>query len=244
MSDSIDINGKKLLPIKEAASTVDYSRDYITRLARERKIVATQIGRRWYVDVNSLKSYQEVSQLEQEIKKQQLSDERKRELVIKSKREEKRAVLHKRVSRRVPAIVMMVFVVALGIGAGAVLESHSRTTFVKLSQTANIKTGALVKLLDGDAQQFARQDFFSASKTIVPDFQPNVTTRDISADEGILLLPNIPQSSGEIQGYFSDPVTVVTDEDGNRNIVRVDEEGNQIGESIPYVIVPVNSNSP
>jgi hypothetical protein len=143
MSASIDINGKKLLPIKEAISKVDYSRDYLTRLAREKKIVATQIGRMWYVDVDSVKNYHAVAQAEQEIKKRQLSDERKRELAFKEVKAKKQRRAKNRVRRQTPAIVGMCLVVALGVGLGIVLETQLRTSSASLAQLANVKTFAL-----------------------------------------------------------------------------------------------------
>ena len=79
MSTTLEINGRELYPIKEAAALVSYSRDYITRLAREQKVVATHLGRKWYVDIDSLKSYAESASLEQELRKQRLSEERKLE---------------------------------------------------------------------------------------------------------------------------------------------------------------------
>ena len=44
MATSIKINGVTLMPIKDAASSISYSRDYVARLAREGKIVAELAG--------------------------------------------------------------------------------------------------------------------------------------------------------------------------------------------------------
>ena len=44
MSTSFEINNIALVPIKDAAKSVAYSRDYVARLAREKKIVASQIA--------------------------------------------------------------------------------------------------------------------------------------------------------------------------------------------------------
>ncbi|KXJ99765.1 MAG: hypothetical protein UZ19_OD1000263 [Parcubacteria bacterium OLB19] len=57
MSTQIEINGAQLIPLKEAAKRIAYSRDYLAKLAREQKIVATQIGRQWFVDMYSLQTF-------------------------------------------------------------------------------------------------------------------------------------------------------------------------------------------
>ena len=54
MSVTFEIDGKKLQSIKSAAKLTSYSRDYITRLAREQKIVASFIERKWFIDIESL----------------------------------------------------------------------------------------------------------------------------------------------------------------------------------------------
>lgn len=242
MTASIDINGKKLLSIKEAVSKVDYSRDYITRLARERKIVATQIGRMWYVDVDSIKNYHAVAQTEQEIKKRQLSDERKKELEFKEVKKKKQQRAKSRVSRKTPALVSMSLIVALGVGVGVFLESQSRSGFTNFTQLANVKTVALEE--DKDAVVEVSDYVESSRQEVVPEFSPNVTHKDLSATEGLLLLPVNASGTTETKDYFSDPVTVLKDKDGNTAVRRLDSEGNPIGEEVPFVIVPVNSSSP
>lgn len=77
MTEEVVINHKTYYTIRHAADAVLYSTDYITRLARERKIKAVRLGRRWYVEVDSLKTYAEVQQQEQEIRSKQLRAQRK-----------------------------------------------------------------------------------------------------------------------------------------------------------------------
>ncbi len=244
MASNIDINGKKLLPIKDAISLVDYSRDYITRLARERKIVATQIGRKWYVDIESLKNYYESSQAEQEIKKRQLSDQRKKDLAIKDLKEEKRKQARKRLKRKTPALAVLSAIIALGFGMGVWLEPQAQVGFNDLSQLANVNIGTSESDEDVITVSKVRDLQDSSDKLVIPDFSSNFSHRKLSADEGLLLMPITSKDKVAIEEYFSDPVTVVTDEDGNSGVVRVDEGGNPIGEPIPFVNVPISSSSP
>lgn len=244
MSASIDINGKKLLSIKEVISKVDYSRDYVTRLARERKIVATQIGRKWYIDIESLKNYQQVVQAEQEIKKRQLSDERKRDLAIKEIKEAKRKVARNRVRRKLPAVALLCFIVGFGSVMGVFLESQTRANFSGITQLANIKTYALD---NQKANVIDINDYVSGEKGIdfvSPDFTPTVIQKDLSSTEGLLLLPQNASGTVPAEGYFSDPVRLLVDKDGTRSVQRVDAEGQPVGKDIPFVVVPVNTNSP
>lgn len=67
------------------ASDSSYSADYITRLARERKVQALRIGRRWFVDPVSVSSYVEVQQYEQQVRQKHLRQERLREQQFQAK---------------------------------------------------------------------------------------------------------------------------------------------------------------
>lgn len=79
MTNEIIINDKPFVSIRDAATVVTYAPDYITRLAREHKITAVQLKRRWYVHVDSLLSYIEVQDYEQSIRKKHLRRERQQE---------------------------------------------------------------------------------------------------------------------------------------------------------------------
>ena len=245
MSAAIDINGKKLLPIKEAISVVDYSRDYVTRLARERKIVATQIGRKWYIDIDSLKNYQATAQAEQEIKKRRLSDQRKKDLAIKAMKEEKRREARKKLRRKTPAMAVLAVIVATGFGIGVWLEPQAQEGFTDLGQLANVRTG-LPETTSGQltvADIKERQEL-ATEKPMVPNFTPNASQRILDAESGLLLLPYGTTSAVMVNEYFSDPITTVVDTDGNTSVVRTDAEGQPMGDEIPFLIVPVNSDSP
>ena len=126
MSEAIEIDGKELLPIREAVLQVSYSRDYVTRLAREGKIVASVIGRQWYVDLDSLKAYNEQSQIEQEIRKKQLSEERKRETEIHLASVEKKTDREDKASSfKTRALAGTAMVLTLGLLTGVSINNLS-----------------------------------------------------------------------------------------------------------------------
>jgi hypothetical protein len=79
MKDELYINGQTFCAVRVAVNHVSYSKDYITRLAREQKIRAVHIGRNWYVDIDVLKRYVEVQTLETSVRNRHLQQQRKTE---------------------------------------------------------------------------------------------------------------------------------------------------------------------
>lgn len=242
MSAALEIDGKFLHPIKEAAQLVSYSRDYITRLAREKKITATYLGRQWFVDMESLKSYVETSVLENEIRKKQLSVERKNEGQLKKAVEEQHT-LHLKKAKSLHARVVTVASLVLMFGLMTGLATNQLITFsnspqpqvantydTKLSQSemvANISSPVsddssyAVASLTNPTESFGTQEIRSLG-----DIQ-----------NGILLLPNGGQA--EIEKVLSDKVVVRELSDGTKEVVRVDATGREVGNAVPFVVVPV-----
>ncbi len=239
MTGALEINGKKLLSIKDAAKAVSYSRDHITRLARENKIVATHIGRNWYIDINSLKSYEEVSKTEQEIKQRHLSEERRRDLQVKEVLRARQQVHAQkgRTSKKI-ATAFASLALTLGLVSGVLLNY---TIGAKISGQQQIATVTTSQGLSEKPQVVPE----SSSAMFQPDFEEDSRVRTFSeADSGILLLPQFSKDDVNrvqfVRNYFSDPVEVVVGENGETFVVMVDENGNPIGEPIPFVSVPIN----
>ncbi len=119
MSTAVEINGLSLIPIREAAVRVSYSRDYVARLAREGKIVASQVGRQWFVDLTSLEKFSAEASALEEVRKQELRAERKRELIAKESLSVLDAVVAEKMKRqRFDAAVVTVAVMCLGLFTG------------------------------------------------------------------------------------------------------------------------------
>ncbi|MDO8574395.1 MAG: hypothetical protein Q7R86_02105, partial [bacterium] len=64
MDLEIDVNGKKYISVASAARLTGYNSDYIGQLCRGKLIVAVRVGRRWFVDQNSLIGYLELEKSE------------------------------------------------------------------------------------------------------------------------------------------------------------------------------------
>ncbi len=56
-SSIVTLEGKTYVSAARAAKQTSYHQDYIGQLARSGKILSKQIGKRWYVDVEALKSH-------------------------------------------------------------------------------------------------------------------------------------------------------------------------------------------
>jgi hypothetical protein len=134
MSTAVEINGVTLVPIKEAAVSVSYSRDYVARLAREGKIVASQIGRQWFVDLVSLRDFSTAASAFEEVRKEELRSERKRELMAKECLASLDSIAAQRIrSQRFDALVVTTAVVCLGIFTGLGLYTASLVPSSKLA---------------------------------------------------------------------------------------------------------------
>ncbi len=119
MSTAVEINGLSLVPIKEAALRVSYSRDYVARLAREGKIVASQIGRQWFVDITSLENFSAEASALEEVRRQELRAERKRELMAKESLSALDEIVVRRLKKqRFDAAVVTLAVACLGLFSG------------------------------------------------------------------------------------------------------------------------------
>jgi len=55
--DSIDIGGRRYISSKRAAEITGYAKDYVGQLARGEKVLATRVGRAWYVDEIAIKEH-------------------------------------------------------------------------------------------------------------------------------------------------------------------------------------------
>ncbi len=268
MSTQVEINGEIFLPIKDAARQVSYSKDYVARLAREQKIVASQIGRQWFVDIISLKNFAEASDLESSVRKQQLSRERKREQTIKQEvKEVRKSRLAKTKTIKLQAQLISVFVLGFGLLTGAGIYT---TTILFPSQTSSLaRLGGvnpdytLIKITPEEENLIPASD---VSSSLVQDqessfavAEPQATTlfttvseypifteesevRSLSMEnsEGIFLLARGGELKNEIdvENLFSDKVEVKFDE-GGHGVITYERSPNEFAE-FPFVTLPVN----
>ncbi len=247
MATSIKINGVTLMPIKDAASSISYSRDYVARLAREGKIVASQVGRQWFIDLMSLQTFSEAALENEAVRKEDLRIERKRELHAKAEfiTLEKR-VREKIVSQRISAAAVTMSALGLGLTVG--VTAYTAWLYIPaLSEPTNSFASATAPIAETEkALPIATLPHQTMQLTTVmeqPIFADETETRRLAgAEGGIFLLPKSGAVAGEkeVQALFSDPVVVEFSNDNSGVIFYENGDGRVV--EYPFVTVPVASS--
>ncbi len=246
MSSSLEIDNKKMESVSDASARFGYSRDYITKLARDEKILATRVGRQWFVDFASLEAYVQKSELEQKIRQQGLSVQRKaeREEILQSQREVSTPTPYLRQLAKQKSVLATMFLLGMAFTYSTIhflaLASEPITQVASsplIPEFKNVEEVYDVAVLNNVAT------FESAPQTV--EFsQESVRLSNLeNFDNGILLLPynNGTTSTTKPQELFSDDVKILTDAAGQTYVARVNPQ-NQVVAEIPFVLVPVNSN--
>jgi len=244
MTSSLEIDGKKMHSIKHASEHSGYSRDYVTKLAREGKIVAAQIGRNWFVDMISLEHYSTIMETEQKVRQQQLSEERKRERQLKEaveKKVQEQGQYRRRLAWQSKVVACAVLL--LGLGTGVALNS---LPVVSTEIDKQVASAPLLQEVSGkNVAAVAGAVDASGAEALNFSHEAFRLSTLSESGQGILILPNA-NASGTVDAreLFSDEVEILTDEHGVQFVARVDERG-EVVEKIPFVVVPVtNKNTP
>ena len=256
MSTTIKINGATLVPIKEAAAQISYTRDYVARLAREGKIVATQVGRQWFVDMTSLQNFSEASQAQEAARKLELRRERKRELFAKEEFLQLEERLQRRSStHRASALAMTGSVVSLGLVLGVgfytawlygVPQSLSTDVSTLLSNEV-MRPVPTTEVAFNRTLPSAEELHETMQLTTVmeqPIFIDEAEAHSLGAvGGGVMLLPaqGVPSTTRDVAALFSDPVVV--DFTGEQSgVVFFEGESGEVRE-YPFVTVPVTGSA-
>ncbi len=233
MSRTLIIDHKKMHSVKSAAGVAGYSRDHITKLARDGKIIGTQVGRNWYVDLDSLKSYAAIANLELEVKKKHTSEVRK---ATKELREQLdgaaalRSTESARLPKRTQAAVVALGFVCLVSAAGA---SELLVPYMKQAPAAAVQSDANPAPVTTThrAPSLVNTTFASDAAEVSPLVNP---------DGAIVLLP-LRDADGTVSSstVFSDEVVIEEGAKGERRVVPIDEAGNQLSEGVPFSVLSV-----
>jgi hypothetical protein len=234
-SQSVHVGNRKLLPVKEVLGLVSYSRDYITRLAREGKIVAVQIDRQWLVDPESLQNFYEHAQLEESVRSQVLSEERKREREVREFVMEGNAHFEKKVrgarqSAKLESVVLLVL---------SVCSWSLVVTFFSVNDVEKIAQMALVGVAETvDQSRDLIMSTESDQVTLVSSAMGDVAiieeTESFTVSEGIVLFP-LASGTPAVAAAFSDPIIVEHTGISSGTIRMID--GRDV--VVPFVTVPV-----
>ncbi len=245
MSTSIEINGATLVSIKEASKTVSYSRDYLTKLAREQKIIATQIGRQWFIDVSSLQAFVEDMALEQVVRKEHLRNERKQERQVKAELQ----LLNSKIKVgesgfRFHSLAVSSLVLFLGLFTGTFI--YTTADIANNLASSDIENSSLVAQVSIDEVSLpvALPQSTTFSNTVVeyPLFANEEDVRSMDLEhEGIFLLSREGEveTIEQVANLFSDQV-VVEFSDENTGLVKYKNDEGEVSE-FPFVSVPSNA---
>ncbi len=77
MAEPLIINGKKYFSSSSLSSRFGYTSDYIAKLARDEKILGTQMGRLWFVEPESLNVFLTQAKIAKEMRQEELRSQRK-----------------------------------------------------------------------------------------------------------------------------------------------------------------------
>lgn len=245
MSSSVKIGAVEFISVKDAASRSSYTRDYITRLARDEKVVATQVKRQWFIDPVSLQNFIESAKIEREIRGQLLREERRREQQAHGKNVTSEQVREHVTRAPLHAYLATASVVVCGLFLGVVIHATNPvgSMFGSTNQIAQVATTQ-----DGHDDlhtQTSLPAVETARRALVPDVSNDrvVGQRTFSGNEGVLLLPVGVASSGDtvVDELFSDEVTL-TYRSANEGVVTT-QLRDGAGTPLAFVMVPVTQAS-
>ncbi len=230
MESGIVIGNRTLVPLKVAASSVSYSRDYVARLAREGKIAAAQVNRQWYIDPVSLQNFCEHAQLEVLARSEYVRELRRNELESKDRWEsfENNKKQRQEKTFTVSVYRTLVFVVC-GLCAGFLVH-----VALPLTQSASLpaQLGFLFDINRSDVEEKPQTPAAAFWENI-----GNVYINDeaITIDNGIVLLPSGTTSEASVEELFSDPVSIINTS-SSTGVISIDEKG--VTTTMPFVRIP------
>lgn len=236
MTCSLEIDHKEMHDIRTAADVTEYSRDHVTSLARAKKIVAAQVGRQWYVDLDSLKQYAALTALEQQVKQKHLSEDRRQARELAKKIDEAKT----RSGAGAPAHQQKVTSAVVSMTALFVLVAGSLAIFgdTLLLQTNTQLASTQAVASDGEpvTPVVVMGEKTIPVNTVFSDGVVEVHSL-AAAEEAIVLLPQLESVTASV---FSDPVEIITASSGVQVLVP---KGRPVSEGVPFVKVPVNEIS-
>ena len=241
MTQSLVINGKEYVPSNVLASQCGYSHDYIGKLAREEKILGTQVGRQWFIEPGSLNTYLAQVEIEKKIRKEELrrvrkieheSHQRKTDVGGTSKDHEFLALAQ--------TAVLLICGGIVGMLGWAV--SQEQVGLAELSSAASENVALVAKAtLPSFVLEFSRDE-----KHISAALEGSTTVREDV--EIFTTLPQFPPRSEQedtalvesVAAEFSDDVEIIFDEEGGPLIRPIFKNGSG---STTFLLVPVENRN-
>ena len=243
MTNVLIINGKEYIQSNHLAREFGYTSDYIGRLAREEKILATLVGRQWFVEPESLRVFAHQAQFEKEIRKEELRQQRKVEHTAHVQKES--PALQRSATTLALAQLFLILSCGFFVGGLGWVATSEGLTFSDFKQG-----GVAIALLASEAfdpsPQHALYTESARVKTNVIKTS-HVEEMPAVADMRFAELPLFPDrtplgtSSTTTLTVFSDEVEITIDEEGNNVVRPIFKE--DTGETPRFLLVPVNEST-
>jgi len=221
MSELLEINGESFIPSKIAAKKAGYTSDYVARLAREKKIAASKVGKTWFVSEKSLQKFIQEAEGEKLRRRQELSEERREEQkkFVPVMKEHERPIS---TEGKFLALAQTVAILALGIFAG------TSGYFVSTDQVATVQKPS-AEFLETTALRF--YEFVSGDRTydriaFQHEFVPVPPPEEVVEEE----VSNRDDVKGggfgrsilsSIEKLFSDDVEVIADDENPGAVIVI-----------------------
>ncbi|MFT5036442.1 MAG: hypothetical protein ACI9VM_000002 [Candidatus Azotimanducaceae bacterium] len=235
---------KKYLIASDAAKLIGYSSDYVTRLAREEKIVAKQINRKWFIEIDSLKLFSLVGEAEKRVRKEKLREERisERAIMLREANEQVLGVhvQPSQVSALMQTAVLSLCLFVLGNLLWVSLESDLETSGI-LAGVSEIGSSFSDRIFQTASFAF----ILSQNDAPTPNTDLRVLNDTPSSDpqfQGIVVFENEDMSAQAIDAVresFSDEVRIDFEGDDTGVITPVFKD--REGDDYRFLLVPVNA---
>jgi hypothetical protein len=233
MSSRFFINKKEYIPSNILCASFGYSKDYVAKLARDEKILGTQIGRQWFIEPESLRTYLLKIVVQKNIQKEELSLVRKRERTDAISQSDVVDFSHKAYSGNV-AFAQSVAIMLCGLLLGSlgwilVDEGISVTEISEGAQTNVTQIAGVVSSVLVAQNTFLSSDalvaLVSKSDAVLPD-----EDLAVAVDEVFAILPTVSVSPRVLENtvdantvqlspvHFSDEVQIIVDTHGQQLI--------------------------
>lgn len=236
MANQVTIGGVTYEPSGAVANRFGYTIDYVSRLAREGRVQATQVGRKWFVEASSVERFVEESKVKKIQQNAKLSSERKIEqmssvsvvggLAQSVKTEPLRKL------NIATALAGSSMVLAAGLLVGVLFNPHVSTLL--RGESSNIQVGAPVvsvtQKLKADENVVNSKAFDERFKRTEPVAGMIVFTED----EEELTIEKVKQS-------FSDEVNVELTS-VNSGVVTPVFRNSKLGDTFQFITVPLSES--
>jgi len=247
MGKNLVVNGKEYYPSAEIAQTFGYTSDYVSRIAREEKIIATRIGRQWFVDKDSFEEFVVLVKQGKQDRSEALKKERQAERMMQEQKvadAHKSSVLYPAVSRvtspiagHAVALAQSVAVVACGIFAGLLGWTVSGAD-LEIQDFAfaidEMSEQVTQRVVPTDSPLVVLSDFSSLVATVVWSVRDEAVPVRVAGSAA--LTESVQESGTTLE--FSDEVDVVFRE-GKDGTVRPVFKNSTDGQEYEIVVDPV-----